>query len=412
MPDGLNAKPLRLGELFADPYVIESPPYQRPYSWTEVEASQLLDDVTETLHDTGGARGYFLGSILLVDSEADQVGEFYGDLGELPRRFEVVDGQQRLITLTILFAVLRDLEASAGLVNPDPALVTACAVYDDGDQSIYRMRPHVSDAGALDTFVLPRGATQRPVEEAELEGPGNRILEVRKCLSDALSTLDSDERARLKAYLLEKCSLVVISTSDVDRAHQMFSALNGRGKPLSRNDILKAEILGKQDAMGSEMSVAIWNRAAAGIGIDNFEKFFSHVRTAEGSSGGQIIEAVRAISAKRGGPQAFVRDVIGPYAEIYTSILKAEHTGAAESAAINRHLTYLGWLPSSEWVPPLLLWWQRHGDDGAELLWFLEALERLSYGLRILGHGLDKRTQRFRVHQHGHSPGRCIDPAN
>lgn len=65
------------------------------------------------------------------------------------------------------------------------------------------------------------------------------------------------------------------------------------------------------------------------------------------------------------------------------------------SAAINRYLTYLGWIPSSEWVPPLLLWWQRHGGDGPELLWFTEALERLSYGLRILGHGGDKRAQRF-----------------
>ena len=76
----------------ADSYY-QIPDYQRPYSWTAEQIEQLWDDVLSAMESN--EESYFLGPMILIKTN-----EGY---------FEVVDGQQRLTTLTILFCVLRDL---------------------------------------------------------------------------------------------------------------------------------------------------------------------------------------------------------------------------------------------------------------------------------------------------------------
>lgn len=393
MSDGINAAPLRLGELFADPYVIESPPYQRPYSWTEEEASKLLEDISGSMQESGGAQGYFLAFMLLMEVEPDQAGVDDRFFDSLPRRFDVVDGQQRLITLTILFAILRDLEAKDG-AEPDPALVGACAVNEEGTSASYRVRPRGQDAKVMAAYVQPLGATLLDVGKAEYVVSAQRLLNVRAYLVDALSPLSAGARAKLKQYLLHQCSLVVVKARDIDRAHQIFSALNGRGKPLDRNDILKVEILRAQTPESAERSVAIWDRAAEVMG-ENFEQFFSHLADAEASGGGQIIKSLRTIIKKQGSAEAFVKNVFEPYAAIYGTMLRANHEGTPQSPEINRYLTYLSWLKGSEWIPPVLAWWRRCGGDSAQVLWFLRAVDRLAYGCHIVTIGNSRRGTRF-----------------
>ena len=106
---GLPTASLTVTDLFSFPFHYSVPSYQRPYSWTTEEAGQLLEDVLAAAGLSGpeGAEpDYFLGAILLLDAAG----------GDLPkprdreaRYFEIVDGQQRLVTLAVLAAVLRDL---------------------------------------------------------------------------------------------------------------------------------------------------------------------------------------------------------------------------------------------------------------------------------------------------------------
>src|SRR5665647_1731348 len=107
---GLPTASLTLTHLFSSPFHFSVPCYQRPYSWTTGEAGQLLEDILGAA-GLGGMVGaeepdYFLGTILLLDGTG-------GDLPKTrerePRLFEVIDGQQRLVTLAMMAAVLRDL---------------------------------------------------------------------------------------------------------------------------------------------------------------------------------------------------------------------------------------------------------------------------------------------------------------
>src|SRR5882757_108803 len=91
----ITANQFSVFDVLGDAFVHEIPPYQRPYAWAEEQALQLLDDLREAMQ-SGSEEPYFLGSIVVIKPLGQAVGQ-------------VVDGQQRLTTLTILAAVLRDV---------------------------------------------------------------------------------------------------------------------------------------------------------------------------------------------------------------------------------------------------------------------------------------------------------------
>lgn len=91
----LEAHEVPLHKVFCSDYDFRIPDYQRPYAWEAEQATQLLDDLVEAL-DRDTDEPYFLGSVVLVKRKESSDAE-------------VIDGQQRLTTVTILLAVLRDL---------------------------------------------------------------------------------------------------------------------------------------------------------------------------------------------------------------------------------------------------------------------------------------------------------------
>ena len=82
-----------LSKIFSSDFDYEIPSYQRPYAWTEDEAGELFDDLYDFYMAEDEEEQYFLGSIVLVKEEDKPLSE-------------VIDGQQRLTTLTILFAAI------------------------------------------------------------------------------------------------------------------------------------------------------------------------------------------------------------------------------------------------------------------------------------------------------------------
>ena len=88
-----------IGKVFSNDFVFTIPGYQRPYAWKTEQADALLDDLITYLGDSNEpmeeVNPYFLGSIVLIKGDTPDA--------------EVVDGQQRLTTLTILLAALRTL---------------------------------------------------------------------------------------------------------------------------------------------------------------------------------------------------------------------------------------------------------------------------------------------------------------
>jgi Protein of unknown function DUF262 len=94
----MKAEERTISNILTEQLCYEIPPYQRPYSWEKENVQQLLDDIWEAYASNDNE--YFIGSIITIERERD-------------RRYEVVDGQQRLTSLNLVLARLRDRILSA-----------------------------------------------------------------------------------------------------------------------------------------------------------------------------------------------------------------------------------------------------------------------------------------------------------
>ena len=386
---------VQVGQLFANPYFIEAPVYQRSFAWTEKEVCRLLDTVAAAVDGAPGTRDgdYFLGTMLFIERDQRPPSRIAGwPRARASRLLDVVDGFQRLTTLSILFCVLRDMDAQQR--RPTHVRVAAAIGSEQGAVARQRLLLAGPDEAFFQAYVRAPNATQVAPEEGKLSPVERRILEARENVIAALKSYDAAERRRFADFLLDRCRLVFVATTDIDSAHRIFMVLNATGKPLARNDILKADLLGSVPLPARQQAAQVWAEAERTLG-DGFEQLFSHIRAMYERPDSRVILGIRQIAADSGGAHAFIERVLQPATRIADDIVNARHTGSSHSTAIVQYLRYLGWHSFSDWIPPAMLWWLEKGRDPAGLRTFLAKLDRLAFGVRLLGIGASKRVHRF-----------------
>jgi hypothetical protein len=353
----MKAEERTISNILTEQICYEIPPYQRPYSWEKENVQQLLDDVWEA-YDAGDAE-YFIGSLITIEKERD-------------RRYDVVDGQQRLTTLNLLFARLRDHilgdDAKAALGNrilPRNPLTGEAEsprlLLRSKDRNFFRK--HVVEAH-------PVSAKDRQ----ELEAPRRHLIE--NCdVIDAFCKSKTQQQLKLFAnYVLSKVFVVFVRTSTWQSAYRLFNVLNARGIPLSNADLIKNtlfETLGTQTDRGEELEER-WLQLEEELGIERLDAFFGHHRTSVSAAKarGSLHEEIKPlIEAHAGGSFAFLDSVIES-AQNYMRIVEGDF---ADSTAM-RALRSLRRVEYDEWIPPLLAFLNQpvEGMTEAEFVSLLE----------------------------------------
>ncbi|MFI1048102.1 DUF262 domain-containing protein [Streptomyces griseoruber] len=386
----LEAHEMPLHKVFSSDYDFRIPDYQRPYAWQPEQALQLLTDLTEAL-ERGTDEPYFLGSLVLVKENGEPTAD-------------VIDGQQRLTTLTILLSVLRDL-------STDPALQGALhkLVNQPGDPILgLKARPrltprkrdaeffrkHIQTSGAIETLLsLDRTTLPTDAQKAVLD---NAVALRRELLS-----WPEERRLPLVRMLGERTFLVVVATPDLESAHRIFSVMNSRGLDLSPTDIFKSQIIGAvKDPQESEDCARKWEDAEEALGREGFADLFLHLR--------MIYEKKRAerellkefpvqvlshyLPDKA---EIFVNDVVVPYADAYTQIRDARYEASSGSEKVNAWFKRLQQTDHNDWRPAALWALRNHEHDPDWLDRFLCALERLSASMFIRRVYTTPRVTRF-----------------
>ena len=222
---------------------------------------------------------------------------------------------------------------------------------------------------------------------------------------------ESQERRRqLVELLLQGCHCAVIIATTLDRAHRIFTVINDRGLDLARGDILKAQMLGSVPPARRDELGAMWKRAERGLG-GSLDELLGHIRTIEGRPRRtRIIDEIRGLVAQSGDVEDFLRLTLLPYASILAAVRSVRDGTLPPS--IGDPIRYLDWLGSRDWVPPLMLYWRIAEGRPDHLAPFLRRLERLAYGMRLLGIGVDKRAVRWRAVIEAMRSGKLGHPGN
>lgn len=212
------------------------PRYQREYTWGKPQWESVFDDVVEN------APGYFLGSIICINQSTDVLSV---------QELEVVDGQQRLTTLSLLFAAVYQTlkekkeemneEQSVELINLKRKLVLrshedqfrVLPQIQNNNQNDYRAV--LSEIGVISPFAVPLNAGNRRIFrayryfKARLSGDGPNVRPITE-------TLEFLER-------VSQASLVKIEVASHADAYTLFESLNNRGMPLTSVDLIKNKLL-------------------------------------------------------------------------------------------------------------------------------------------------------------------------
>lgn len=395
-----------LQKVFCNDFVLRIPDYQRPYAWKLDNAQELLSDLLAFMGD-GSAKlddlpPYFLGSIVLAKDDAKP-------------EADVIDGQQRLTTLTILLAALRASTGSPFREGMTEFLYQAGnPVTGAPDQ--YRLRLRLRDAEFFREFVQASDGLEklagltRALPDAQVRIRENAMLFERQ-----LATLSIEQRQRLARYLVQRCFLVVVSTPDTDSAFRIFSVLNDRGLDLSHADILKAEIVGKiQDEDRRTTYAAKWEEAEEAIGRDAFKDLFGHLRMMYRRSkleGTVLAEFRKFVMAKVSDPQQLVDGVIVAGAWAFDQIRRCSWDGTSDTetrARIGSLLECLNRLDNFDWVPPAIRIMQS-SSDAARVLKHIEALERLAAFMLVRRANVNDRIRRYASVLDGIDNGTAFD---
>lgn len=200
------------------------PLFQRSYSWTESEWATLWQDLMDTLEPGRPLPSHFLGPIVTKPLDATPEGV---------SRFLVIDGQQRLTTLTIVLAALRDEARGRDdmLVGKIEDLYLRNR-YAQGLQT-YKLIPTQGDRDAY--FHIINGDAVTGV--SSVQATAHRYY--REQIRDACHGDDGLSLDQLEAALVGHLEMVSITLAAGDSEYRIFESLNGKGRPLGQVDLLR-----------------------------------------------------------------------------------------------------------------------------------------------------------------------------
>jgi len=229
------------------------PRYQREYTWSRAQWDALFDDLLEN------EPNYFLGSIICINQSQDALSV---------QSLELVDGQQRMTTLSLLLAAIYQsfrvlpnlgMEQQIELYNLKHKLV----LKRKSDQP--RLIPQVQNNNQQDYFaVLGKAGILDDVEQVQHAG-NRRVLKAYRHflwrIEQYLQEL-SDPVAGLQALLdkVNTATLVKIEVAGHSDAYTLFESLNNRGVPLTAIDLIKNKLLAVLEAKDSGSIDKHYNR--------------------------------------------------------------------------------------------------------------------------------------------------------
>ena len=330
----LSAEQRNLKSIFMNDNRYIVPSYQRSYSWTQEQCSQLYEDIAKAFEEKDS---YFLGNIVLASQEDNE-------------KQEIVDGQQRLITLWLFIKALSILlpdfskitrmlsvDSWEGDVENDCKFISE--VFESNNQKelnrilLYTEENYSSESSRLKKLKEPRYKNEAGILAT------NAVV-IYDMLKEYFSRIEDREKREFWDFFSTKVYLLPIVLSDMDmnraraRALTIFETINNRGMDLQDADIFKARLY-EMSLRANETSSFIgkWQEITTdcnslNINIDDlFRYYYQIIRGKE-----------RVITSEKGLRDFFQNDKASPFSTgNYQNIMVSLY----EILDIIKHVSYL-----------------------------------------------------------------------
>lgn len=269
----VNEKAIRT--LFSDDFWFNIPSYQRPYVWGKDNITDLLDDIVYAFKYNTQDK-YFLGSLVLQEKNKYE--------------YDILDGQQRLTTLCIFMAVLRDLAKDSSLKEALQSLLfvkgNKFKGIKDKARLTFEIRTEVekffqdciikeNGTNNIDEFMKVNNIL---LDDISIKNMYKAISTVREFIENNEYDIEFEQEDFFN-FIYENLIFAYVCSDTREQAFRLFTILNNRGIPLTTADILKSLNLDKisDEAQRNEYAKK-WEELEQKYG-ERFDRFLNFIRT-------------------------------------------------------------------------------------------------------------------------------------
>lgn len=266
-------------DIFSKDNFYNIPDYQRPYVWTDENVIDLLEDIYQAYINNEN-KEYFIGC--MIWNEKNSVNEDY-------KVNDILDGQQRFLTLFILHAVFRDISNEQKIITKSQERLKQDGDELDGIPERERITFDIrNDSEFLKNYIYEYKGTLKNTELKKIINNGNSVSS--KNMANAIIVMhkwfmdvnfESAGFTSFFKYLSNKVISIYLATPDsLDDAYNLFTVLNSRGVKLQMSDILRAQNLRLiKDKSIREMYAEDWDKYINTVSkpYSSFDDFLYHI---------------------------------------------------------------------------------------------------------------------------------------
>jgi alkylated DNA nucleotide flippase Atl1 len=257
------ARETTLQELLEGSKQYQVPLYQRTYSWKVDQLKRLWEDIVKLVEDRAHTADatHFIGSLVLAPSPS------IGPVGVA--EYLIVDGQQRLTTLSILLCAVRDHRAATEKDEHRERI--------NQQYLINRWKPEVQRLKLLPTQA-DRAAYVACLDSTPQAGGSDPIGEAYRFFTAQLVAADDPEDPtdieRIEEAIISGLALVSVTTQRGDNAHRIFESLNNTGLELTQADLLRNYLFMRLPTRGETVYTSLWLPLQRSLPGKNLELLF------------------------------------------------------------------------------------------------------------------------------------------
>lgn len=266
----MHAQEIQAGTLFQGAsQQFRIPLWQRRYSWDSTDWAALWRDLMRVVD--GEAPNHFIGSVVL------QILPFSG-LPSHAKQYWVVDGQQRITTLTIVVCAIRDRLVELAADDDKQSVrdnLTAQLLMNPNLAEGHRERLVLQETDQVSLTDLVKG---KKADDSRLRKAYDFFV---KCLDD----LDEERSNLLLSKILVALSAVWVTLEPEDNAHRVFQTLNAGGKPLRQADLVRNYFFLLLNTEGDAFYRDRWRQLETTLTPQQLESYFVAWSISRGHTG-------------------------------------------------------------------------------------------------------------------------------
>lgn len=274
-----------IGDTFKHMYSV--PVYQRPYSWESAQIDTILEDIlfAYRLPDNEREEGYFIGSIYIHDRNEKLKG--------LIQKYEIIDGQQRLTTISLLLLSLYSYAMQYGSSENDQTFIAikmALWKYVDRNYDKQNRAVNLNSIEKKCFEDLYNACFDRPKDILDYCNQYDaknrfekRVIENFKTIFERIGQEFPSDKCNdlldFADFLLNYVQIIAIdSTCSISKAFSIFESINSKGKPLDEIDKIKTYIFSELDEASYDRYLDLWGKLIIETNDQLYDYLYNYIK--------------------------------------------------------------------------------------------------------------------------------------